>query len=73
MKLGEEYSAGTTVKKGLVASALSLLPAIFGAVTAAAAAPDVAVALGRQWPTLPVAAIVGFLVGLNNWYKNRGK
>lgn len=73
MSSGVEYSVARTAKKCVVASVLSLLPAVFGAVCAAVAAPDVAVTLGHQWPALPVAAVVGFLVGINNWLKNRGK
>lgn len=67
------YSPVTTVKKGVISGLLSLVPAVFGAIAAAVAAPNVAVALGHQWPTLPVAAIIGAVVGLNNWVKNRAK
>lgn len=67
------YSAGKTVKKGLLHGALSLLPAVAGLVAVALQVPEVAYALERAWPAGPVAVLIGAAVGLLNWSKNRGK
>ena len=71
MKLVDGYSAGTSVKKGIVSALLSLLPAVAAIGNAAAAAPDATATVASGWAAFPMAAIVGAIIALLNWLKNR--
>lgn len=67
------YSVQKTVKKGVLAGLLSLLPAAAGLGVAVLSSSNVTSTLVEAAPAFPVAALVGFLVALLNWFKNRGK
>jgi hypothetical protein len=68
-----EYSVAKTVKKGVFHSLVSLLPAAAGIAGVALQSPNVVDLAERAWPAGPAAVLVGAVVGMLNWYKNRSR
>lgn len=67
------YSVLVTLKKGAIHTVLAFLPAVAGLAAIMLQSSNAGGTLERAWPAAPVAVIIGAVVGLLNWLKNRGK
>lgn len=71
MSMNGVYSPAVSVKKGAMTGAAALVPAVAIAIDGLLSNGDLVTVASHTWPALPVAAIVGVLRGLLNFFKQR--